>query len=55
MTGEAVYGHHAGLRMEISNLLNMNVEQALALDADMEIAISDRRYNIVGNTAGVVY
>ncbi len=53
MTGEAVYGHHAGLRMEVSNLLNMNVEQALALDADMEIAISDRRYNIVGNTAGV--
>jgi len=51
MTGEAVYGHHAGLRMEVSNLLNMNVEQALALDADMEIAISDRRYNMIRSTA----
>ena len=53
MTGEAVYGLHAGLNMPISNLLHMNVKKALATDQDMEIAISDRRYNLAGNTAGV--
>ncbi|SVE34772.1 uncharacterized protein METZ01_LOCUS487626, partial [marine metagenome] len=53
MTGEAVYGLHAGLNMPISNLLHMNVKKALATDQDMGIAISDRRYNLAGNTAGV--
>ncbi|HBX98743.1 MAG TPA: hypothetical protein DEG93_00140, partial [Gammaproteobacteria bacterium] len=53
MTGEAVYGLHAGLNMPISNLLHMNVKKALATDQDMEIAISDRRYNVAGNTAGI--
>jgi len=45
MTGEALYGKHAGLQMPVSNLLQINAEQALALDPTMKIAISERPYN----------
>ena len=44
ITGEAVYGELAGQKLPIANLLQMNVEQALAMDPDMQIAISDRPY-----------
>lgn len=40
-TGEAMYGPHAGDRMQVSNLMQMTVTQALAMDPAMTIAISD--------------
>ncbi len=48
MTGEGLYGDHAGDKMAVSNLLQMNVEQALAMDSAIEIAISDRPFNEAG-------
>jgi hypothetical protein len=39
-TGEAMYGPHVGDRMPVSNLMQMNVTQALAMDPEMTIAIS---------------
>ena len=48
ITGEAVYGELAGHQLPISNLLQMNAAQALAMDPNMRIAISDRPYG--GNT-----
>ena len=45
VTGKAMYGPLVGRTLEhSSNLLHMNVRQALALDANMAIAISDRQY-----------
>lgn len=44
ITGEAVYGELAGRQLELSNLLQMTVGQALAMDPGMQIAISDRPY-----------
>ena len=49
MTGEGLYGKHAGLKMPLSNLLQMNVVQALAMDPTIEIAISDRPYTTGGS------
>ena len=46
MTGESVYGKHAGDTMVVSNLLHMNVTQALELDPGMQLAMSDRPYNL---------
>ena len=43
ITGEALYGELVGHRLPVSNLLQMNVSQALALDSDMAVAISDLR------------
>lgn len=45
MTGEALYGQHVGLTMPVSNLLQIDVAQALAMDPTIRIAISDRPYN----------
>lgn len=45
MTGEALHGEHIGLTMPVSNLLQMNVAQALAMDSTVNIAISERPYN----------
>jgi uncharacterized protein DUF3179 len=45
ITGEAMYGEMAGRKLTVSNLLQMNVKQALALDPDMAIAISARPYS----------
>lgn len=42
ITGEAVYGELAGYTMPVSNLLQTNVRQALDMNPDMQIAISDR-------------
>lgn len=44
ISGEAVYGELAGYQLPISNLLQMNVEQALAMDPGTQIAISDQPY-----------
>ncbi|MBL4819515.1 MAG: DUF3179 domain-containing protein [Gammaproteobacteria bacterium] len=53
MTGEGLYGPHASYKMPVSNLLQMNVAQAMAMDSDMVIAISDRPYkNGTGFTNG---
>ena len=46
MTGEAVYGTHAGDSIPISNLLHMNVTQAIEVDPETRVAISDRPYNL---------
>jgi len=48
ITGEGLYGEHAGYHMPIANLLQMNVVQALAMDSTMQVAISDRPYNASG-------
>ena len=42
VTGEAVYGPLVGKRLPIFNLLHSTVEQSLAADPDIHIAISDR-------------
>ena len=45
VTGEAMYGPKVGRRLaHASNLAHMNVRQALTVDANMPIAISDRQY-----------
>ena len=44
VTGEAVYGPLAGARLPIFNLLHSTVEQTLAADPDIRIAISDREF-----------
>jgi hypothetical protein len=40
-----MYGGLAGRKLPISNLLQMNVQQALALDPNMAVAISSRPYS----------
>jgi hypothetical protein len=42
ITGEALYGELVGRRLPISNLLQMNVRQALEMNPDLPVAISDR-------------
>jgi len=42
ITGEGLYGELAGHRMPVSNLLQMNVGQALDMNSDIPVAISDR-------------
>ena len=45
VTGEAMYGPLVGRALtHASNLLHMNVKQALTVDPNMPIAISDRQY-----------
>ncbi len=46
ITGEAMYGPHVGRTLgPVRNMLQMNVQEALELDPDMRIAISDRPYS----------
>lgn len=46
ITGEAMYGPHVGRSLgPIGNVLQMNVQEALELDPDMQVAISDRPYS----------
>ena len=53
ITGEAMYGPLAGRTLgPIGNLLQMNVKQALAMDAKTQIAISDRIYFVGGHQFG---
>ncbi|MFQ5680018.1 MAG: DUF3179 domain-containing (seleno)protein, partial [Gemmatimonadota bacterium] len=42
ITGQAMYGPLAGKRMPVFNALHTNVEEALAADPDLRVAISDR-------------
>ena len=45
VTGEAMYGPLVGRSLKVSsNLLHMSVKQALAVDPNIQIAISDRQY-----------
>jgi hypothetical protein len=53
ITGEALYGPLVGRTLgPVSNLLQMNVKQALELDPAMQIAISDRPYFAGGRQFG---
>jgi hypothetical protein len=53
ITGEALYGPLVGRTLkQISNLLQMNVKQALTIDSKMPIAISDREYFVGGTHFG---
>ena len=45
VTGEAMHGPLRGADLPTSNLLQMNVRQALAMDVNMRVAISDRPYS----------
>ena len=46
ISGEALYGPHVGMTLgPVGNLLQMNVQEALASDPTMEVAISDRPYS----------
>ncbi len=44
VTGEGMYGPLADRRIPVSNLLQMNVEQALAIDPKIHVAISNRPF-----------
>jgi hypothetical protein len=45
ITGEALYGPYVGRTLgPVGNLRQMNVEEAVELDPEMEVAISDRPY-----------
>jgi hypothetical protein len=45
ITGQAMYGPHVGKSLgPVRNMVQMNVQQALELDPDMAVAISDRPY-----------
>jgi hypothetical protein len=53
ITGEAMYGPLVGHTLKhLSNLLQMNVKQALTIDPKMPIAISDREYFAGGRRFG---
>ena len=53
ITGEALYGPHVGATLgPVGNLLQINVDQALAIDPATEIAISDRVYFAGGKRFG---
>jgi len=53
ITGEALYGPHVGRTLgPVGNLLQINVEQALAMNPATEIAISDRVYFAGGKRLG---
>ncbi len=44
ITGEAMYGELIGRKLPISNLLQMSVKQALAMDPNIAVAISSRPF-----------
>jgi hypothetical protein len=53
ITGEAVYGPQVGRTVgPVSNLLHMTVKQALEMDADTRVAISDQTYFAGGRRLG---
>jgi hypothetical protein len=54
VTGDAMYGPLVGRTLKLSsNLLHMNVKQALAVDPNMQIAISDREYYVGDRRFGI--
>jgi hypothetical protein len=53
ITGEALYGPMVGRTLgPLGNVLQMSVKQALAMDPQMRIAISDRPYFVNGQLRG---
>ncbi|MFQ5703655.1 MAG: DUF3179 domain-containing (seleno)protein [Gemmatimonadales bacterium] len=56
ITGQSVYGPLAGTKLEVGNLLHTAVEQALAADPDLRVALSDqmpqRRFGRRGRGGG---
>jgi hypothetical protein len=53
ITGEALYGPMVGRTLgPLGNVLQMMVKQALAMDPNVRIAISDRAYFINGRRMG---
>lgn len=48
ITGEALHGELVGHPLPVSNLLQMNVQQALEMDPDIEIAISAYEGRVAG-------
>jgi hypothetical protein len=53
ISGEAMYGPHVGRTLgPVRNMRQMNVAEALELDPDMPVAISDRPYTGRSGTAG---
>ena len=52
VTGEALHGPLTGARLDMTSLLQMNVKQALALDARMPVAVSDRPFGTRSNPFG---
>ncbi len=53
ITGEAIYGPLVGRTLgPVSNLLQMNVKQALDIDPAIQVAISDRAYFVGGRQLG---
>lgn len=53
ITGEALYGPLVGRNLgPVGNLLQINVKQALAMDSEMQVAISDRLYFAGGRQFG---
>jgi hypothetical protein len=53
ITGEAMYGPMVGRTLgPLGNVLQLSVKQALAVDPDMRIAISDRAYVVNGRQLG---
>jgi hypothetical protein len=48
ITGEAMHGPLAGRRLTGSNLLQVNVKEALTMDAAMRVAMSDRPVAVRG-------
>lgn len=55
MTGQGVYGKHAGEQIPVSNLLHLNVRQALEMDPNMQLAMSERPYNSGSDSAAATY
>ena len=46
ITGDAMYGPHVGESLgPVGNMLQMSAEQALAIDPNIELAVSTRPYN----------
>ena len=53
ITGEALYGPLVGRTLgPVSNVLQMNVKQALQMDPEVQVAISDRMYFAGGKQFG---
>jgi hypothetical protein len=53
ITGEALYGPMVGRTLgPLGNVLQINVKQALALDSNIKVAISDRAYFVNGRQLG---
>ena len=48
VTGQGIYGEQAGIQLPLSNLLQMNAEQAVKMDANTRIAISERPFSLDG-------